>query len=540
MYIAPNTVIKILHNCPLSNNYNHTIYFADRNSQYAYFNSLTKWTLPQQSYQRVNKGVMRVAYKAEDLYDCNYLMFQNTSFGSKWFYAFITSVEYVNNITSEITFEIDIMQTWFWDCSMKPCFVVREHSVDDSYGGNLVPEKLAIGEYEQGEFTGTNLFTDWKIVLVRSSNAVGVPYRGGFYSKIYQQAEFKSYTPNEDGVNSLLVDLQAVDLFNNDGSILSLMMMPDRFISEEDENIEASTTKTVPFSINKELHVGNYTPRNKKLLCYPYNFLSVSNLQGDNAEFHYELFTQDKAYFRVICDTSVDPTAILVPQYYRVAEEGGNLYERLVLKGFPKCAYTLNNFAERVLQGAAVAALTALSVGAGVAAVAGGGGAVAASAGTQALPASTAVSTQVATHAGKNAYLEMGKSMLKSTATGVLTEMAGNSSAPYFRNVSGDSNALIGIDKFDFIFSNTHITREFAERIDSYFDMYGYATNLVKVPNINSRPVWNYVQTEGCIVTGNVPADVLSTISDIFDHGITFWKNGSQLGNYGLADSNKV
>lgn len=56
---------------------------------------------------------MRVEKKAEDLYDCNYLAFQNTSFGSKWFYAFITSVEYVNNITSEITFEIDVLQTYF-------------------------------------------------------------------------------------------------------------------------------------------------------------------------------------------------------------------------------------------------------------------------------------------------------------------------------------------------------------------------------------------------------------------------------------------
>lgn len=48
-----------------------------------------------------------VGINAENLYDCNYIMFQNASFGTKWFYAFITSVAYENNETSRITMEID-------------------------------------------------------------------------------------------------------------------------------------------------------------------------------------------------------------------------------------------------------------------------------------------------------------------------------------------------------------------------------------------------------------------------------------------------
>ena len=38
------------------------------------------------------------------------MMFQNSAYGDKWFYAFITSVEYVNDVTSNISFEIDVMQ----------------------------------------------------------------------------------------------------------------------------------------------------------------------------------------------------------------------------------------------------------------------------------------------------------------------------------------------------------------------------------------------------------------------------------------------
>ena len=112
MHIEPGTNIKILKDCPLDTTYDHTIYFADKASQTNYFVGLTKYTLTNYTYQRVKRGVARVGIKADNLYDCNYMMFQNTNYGNKWFYAFIKSVEYVNNETSEITFEIDVMQTW--------------------------------------------------------------------------------------------------------------------------------------------------------------------------------------------------------------------------------------------------------------------------------------------------------------------------------------------------------------------------------------------------------------------------------------------
>lgn len=90
---------------------------------------------------------MRVGLSADACYDCNYLMFQNSGFGSKWFYAFITSVEYVNNAVTEISFEIDVMQTWFFNYSVGECFIEREHSASDEIGENLVPETVNVGEY---------------------------------------------------------------------------------------------------------------------------------------------------------------------------------------------------------------------------------------------------------------------------------------------------------------------------------------------------------------------------------------------------------
>ena len=81
MYIAPSTNVKILHNVPLDNTYDHTLYFATAAAQSTYFAGLTKYNLTNYTYQRVNKGIIRVSGKADNYYDCNYIMFQNTNFG---------------------------------------------------------------------------------------------------------------------------------------------------------------------------------------------------------------------------------------------------------------------------------------------------------------------------------------------------------------------------------------------------------------------------------------------------------------------------
>ena len=99
MYIQPNTTIRIIKNCPLDIDYANTIYFTSVSQQTSFFlNTLDGYTLQNNTYQRVDKGKMRVQMNAEALYNCNYLAFQNASFGSKWFYAFITGVEYINNV----------------------------------------------------------------------------------------------------------------------------------------------------------------------------------------------------------------------------------------------------------------------------------------------------------------------------------------------------------------------------------------------------------------------------------------------------------
>ena len=71
--------------------------------------------------------------------------------------------------------------------------------------------------------------------------------------------------------------------------------------------------------------------------------------------------------------------------------------------------------------------------------------------------------------------------------------------------------------------------------------MYGYATKEVMIPNITSRPHWNYIKTINAnILPANnscIPSDDLHRIRSVYDHGITFWHNGNEVGDYSFDNS---
>ena len=119
----PNTIVRLLENVPFDSTYSDTILFTSVAEQTNFMQGKAKYSFNNFTYQRVNSSVAapRIAYSvrvprvADDLYNCNYLMFQNSNYGSKWFYAFIKQVNYINPNNTEIIYEIDVYQTWAFD-----------------------------------------------------------------------------------------------------------------------------------------------------------------------------------------------------------------------------------------------------------------------------------------------------------------------------------------------------------------------------------------------------------------------------------------
>lgn len=165
MYIYPNTIVRLLKNVPLDDSYSDTIFFSSLQSQTEHFFTYPSMVFNNQTYQRVQRGKIRLQVKADDIYDYNYLMFQNTSYGAKWFYAFIKSVEYINDATSEIEFEIDVMQTWFFDYTLEPSYVERETSATDVIGDNIAPEPVDLGPIRCTKVNDTGLFDSYVAVI---------------------------------------------------------------------------------------------------------------------------------------------------------------------------------------------------------------------------------------------------------------------------------------------------------------------------------------------------------------------------------------
>ena len=518
MYIEPNTVVRILKDCPLDTTYDHTIYFQSSNAQVLYFQGLTKYTLAQQSYQRVKRGYMRVAIKAEDLYDCNYLMFQNSSFGSKWFYAFIKSVEYVNNVTSEIEFEIDVMQTWFFDYTLGKCFVEREHSNTDIIGENLVPENLETGEYVSDDFDATNVLGAKSIVVATTFDESYTNISGAYYCGLFSGLYYHVFPNTAEGA------IECAEFIDGAGSksdgIVSVFLMPTAMVGDI-----LDSAKAYDVAKSKNLtSIGSYTNvKNKKLFTYPYNFLYVTNLQGNHAVYPYEYFSSGQCTFSVTGDMSCNPQVILVPMNYKGVP--ANYDEKMVLSGYPQLSFNTNTFKTWLAQSAGSLGINAVST--------------ALSTGTSMASASIALQYAVSASAAATASLSAAVAPIAGAVAvgGILAQVAQHALMPRQAHGGGGAQTLAAVGLLDFAFMHKHITPEFARIIDDYFSMYGYATHKVKQPNRNVRPYWTYTKTVGCVAVGSVPCDDMRKICSIYDKGITFWKSGANVGNYSLDNS---
>lgn len=508
MYIQPQTNIRILQNVPLDTTYEHTIYFSSASAQQSYFAGKQKYNLGNYTYQRVNKGVARVGIKADSLYDCNYMMFQNTAYGSKWFYAFITSVEFVNNECSEITFELDVMQTWFFDYSMEYSLVEREHVDDDVAGFHIEPENVELGEYVFNDYKDLSPILNQMAVYVLVSDG-DTSTSGKVYDGVFGGCTLFAYNPDDEtGLNKI------INTYNQKPeAIVGMYMAPVVAVGKAipDGGITVASSQNA-YTSNGEaeaMNVGSweidgYKPKNRKLFTYPYNFFSIGNNDGSSLTLRYEFFEDRKPSWNIRVPITMPIQCTLRPKNYK-GSSGVFPNESLTLSNYPMCSWRTDAFRAWLAQNA-----IPIIANAGVKGVASGvmGG----------LPMAGASLLSSATNALVSGY-----------QASIQADIAkGNQN-------HGNNNVASGLQSF--YGGRCSITKYYAKMIDEYFTMFGYAIHRVKIPNRNGRPHWNYVKTIGCNIVGSVPADDMRKICNIYDAGVTFWKNGDEIGNYSLDNT---
>ena len=518
MYIEPNSTVKLLHNVKLYNNYYNTIYFSSLSEQLYYFSSKVKKSFDSLSYQRVNRGKIRLEVSADDVMSCNYLMFQNTSFSNKWFYAFITKIDYINNSVAEISYQIDVIQTWITEMVLNDSFIERSHTEIDTIGSNIVPEKIELGEYVFSDYNTTE--NSLSINLSELGVMVGIvdvtnwneATEAHIYDNIFSGCELFFYRINSPTVGSLhqqaLIN-KVKEYIQSPDSIVCMYMCPANLISGGYDSDTQTDTPPSPVMVsadslkkcNGNESFGSYVPKNKKLYTYPYNFLYCDNGQGNSLQLRYEFFTDKTPKFIVRSCLTQPIRVLLSPTDYkginRQSELSGypiQFEETLTLSGYPNCSWNYDTFSAWLAQNSLPLALGSfgnLAVG------------------------NVAGATGNITSALTTSYQ---KSIQADVCKGSLN--------------NGTLNCAI--NKQSFNFARCHVNENFCKIIDDYFTKYGYAINEVKKPNISSRTHWNYIKTINANISGNIPSDDLNEICNIFDNGITFWKNGDEIGDYSL------
>lgn len=565
MYIAPDSTIELFRNLKLDNGYANTMWFADVATQNQFFTEHYYLRYNSYTYQRKELGTVRIGAPISSLYAVDYMRFKNTLFENKWFYAFVTSVEYINNDVTAIHYVIDVIQTYMFDWTLEPCLIERQHSTTDVAGDNLIPEGLELGDYINS--SASSLFNP----AVASDNysyliCVGLDEDAYDDVKIYadESAYFElvayqfaaiAYLKCDQGGNGSPIDiLDYLNANNQIDSIVSITFIPKSF---DLDNATSATT----YSVSKPSQLNGYTPTNKKLLTYPYCYLDIYNDQSEHEELRFELFSTSSCGFKLYDIVSPTPEAVLLPQSYNGITQSPET--GITISGFPQIPYfndaykawqALNfdqmavsrqitaqevqytkqglGISQKQLETNTVVSMANQALG-GVNNIAHANviGAGQSAIGMMGTAANYGFETQKNDLAGTRAEYEYYSLLLRQSADESRARNLPNS--PHV----GSSSSAVSTSTKGFWYNIKSIRRQYAERIDKYFTMFGYAQNIVGTPNIHARTYFTYIKTVGSCVSGYIPQDDRELIDTIFDRGIRFWTDYTKFEDYSVTNA---
>lgn len=546
--IQPNGKIWLCKNVPLNPSMTDTLYFRSESDRYNYFLNHSDINFTNVSYIRVSDGVIRLQVNPETVYNYNYMMFTNTGFGNRYFFAFITDVKYVNNVTAEIRFELDPMITWFFDYHLKECYVEREHASTDTIGSNIIPEGFNFSNYvvtgENSYILGSNE-QSYVLVLVAGLMSGGTPSQPlpAVYAGTYcgLSAFIFDVSTEKGSIDTLILEYFGT----NSDMIVAMFSVPYALTqgAKSTNNWHMSGASELPLTYS----LNGYTPRNKKLYTYPFNKCTITDEHGTEIDLAFEYFDNPtKATITIEGLLIPTPEIVVAPMSYCGMTYEYNL--SLVLNDFPKIAWASDYFKEWYNQnvsqinasmtsnavnsvGSLISSVVTLGVaGAKIGTMAGGGAGTIAGATIGA--ATGAISSAI--NVGTSLFNEVNQVQAQMNSA----ERVSNP----VHGTLGSSNMVVAVQELWQIgFFQKCFPAQILRSIDEYFDMYGYATKRVKTPNTWVREHWTYTKTVGCQIDGEIPAQDMETICKIYDNGIRFWWGNSDgtdvVGQFNLSNN---
>ncbi len=549
--ITPNGIVRFLTGVPCDQNYENSLDFLTKEAQTSYFLGLTP-VHTSNNCTRVRDGVIRVDALVETLLPCNYLMFQNVNFGSspfKWFYAFITNIEYVNNNMSYVYYQIDDIQTWMFDVTLKQCFVEREHTTTDGLFEHLVDEGINGSEYITFD-TGSKTYSDLCAVLYTSAGS-GFTVVGSYASCQITNGNLKGLTgwvfPLQDNNGNWFTlrsgyddpsDLDQRDTIINSGNgleqlnlyvydlttaqqkdtIVGIVVVPKHFVGST-TGITITQTNSVEDGMgftnltSSTALSGNYVPTNKKLYNSPFCLIDIVLSDGQLTHLQPEFLQAGNNLVQILSNISPSPSLMIIPKNYcgvEFAWDKGLSYE-----GFPQSAVSTGGYEAWVASGGLKALNNSF---------------------TRQIVGETGSAINDATRKNPVGILtSLIDVQLDIEDRARKLDVAKHLPAEVKGTV--DSTPLLCSKIINISYRKMSLKKDVLESIDNYFTMFGYKVNKVKTPSRRNRPAYTYLKTKGCHADGGAPADAIQRIEQIYDNGIRFWVNASDVGNYSVTNA---
>lgn len=270
------------------------------------------------SFLDMTKGLVRASFDYDTCLSADYIAFQNPDYSNKWFFAFIDDIVYKGDKNTEIRFTVDSWSTWFDKWTAKPCFVSREHVNDDTIGKHTVPENLDTGDpiqvYEQEDASLSQY--NWIGVMSSYNPASSTQFSGitVYNNLVYGKQIHLFYASPITNLSNLVLYLLDCNYQGHIADVSDIFIIPSALIDQTTLTQNTGTVGgesysfyTAPYSdtvtsytstVPKQYSFTDYQPKNNKALCYPYNYLLVTNNVGSQNIYKYEDFSnQNNATF---------------------------------------------------------------------------------------------------------------------------------------------------------------------------------------------------------------------------------------------------
>lgn len=526
---SPTTNLRLL-STPLESDYENTLWFPNVAAQTAYFTSKTVKTYANFNYIKKDNTIV-VPDEVDNLYNCNYIMYQNSNFGMRWFYAFINRMEWASNGSTRLHVSTDVIQTWFFDINYYQSYVDRCHSDTDVVGDNIVPEDFTTGDGGGYQIAGhTDLAPDG-IAIFATASYSGESKTGSVNSGIYSGAQnLSDFHIDNPGVGTIL------DAYVKNGTATAVIKLQQYPYKLKTAPMTLTFSKA-PSSIN------GYTPVNKKLLS-PAFITCFMSMYGQECTFNPAFISGSAVSIKVSADQTSGTISVFVENYSSSSISTIAMFAAIPESGWAynqyKNEYNLHSasnamYIRRSRENRDFSMYNAILQGVG-------GAMQVAGAAIDALNPLTYATSKGASGIASGALSGTSTILNASKALGQisggydevsqdLAKINESYNAPATGS-SAASNGYIATGKTELTYGYKVPPLDLVKRCDKYLSVYGYKQSEYRTINLHARLNWTFIKTVGLNASGNFPDEDMKIIKNAFNNGIFFWSYTAAFGNF--------